>query len=526
MLLFADLSGIQPYVLGVKPAGSAQAKRLRARSFLVELYEHAALESVKNRLGVDDSAVLTRGGGGFLVKVEDDVDQGLLQELNDELQRRLWHETGGEIHLSFGWGEEMAAARASLEQRKRRPGVATLQLAGVWLPDEWSRPALGDPCEVCGKASIQEYVEADDDRTGHCGSCLTARRLGENLTRWEWMRTTDDPASIRVLGVGFSVANTVTRANEQGSRIRVGHWIPRQSRGSEPLTFEEIAAQARGVPLLAVLKADVDDMGLRLAEAASVGETQLKELSYALHEFFRVELQDMIKREWPSMYTIYAGGDDLLLVGPWNLVLDFAGAVVERFQAGPVQQYTALTLSAGLALSLYRAPVRHAVETAETLLESAKDSPGKDRCAALGASWRWDSHRVVVGDGKRLASWIENPRSPIPRTFLHRLLHLAAGTTLEEKLLAPSRWAYQIHRNLPGGNREAPQVTQLRRWANGTLTHLVGRIEQCPHFTQGNGSTEDPGCETCNSRSEHQQAVSESTATLRYALMATRRTRE
>ena len=40
--LVCDLSGIQNYVLSVKTAGKAQAKRLRARSFLLELYERAA----------------------------------------------------------------------------------------------------------------------------------------------------------------------------------------------------------------------------------------------------------------------------------------------------------------------------------------------------------------------------------------------------------------------------------------------------------------------------------------------------
>ena len=42
-----DLSGIQRFVLRVKRAGKAQAKRLRARSFLLELVEHAALWHVQ-----------------------------------------------------------------------------------------------------------------------------------------------------------------------------------------------------------------------------------------------------------------------------------------------------------------------------------------------------------------------------------------------------------------------------------------------------------------------------------------------
>ena len=40
--LAGDLSGIQRFVLRVKSAGKAQAKRLRARSFLLELVERAA----------------------------------------------------------------------------------------------------------------------------------------------------------------------------------------------------------------------------------------------------------------------------------------------------------------------------------------------------------------------------------------------------------------------------------------------------------------------------------------------------
>ena len=58
--LAGDFSGIQRYVLGVKSVGKAQAKRLRARSFLLELFEHAALWTVKERLRIADKAWLLR----------------------------------------------------------------------------------------------------------------------------------------------------------------------------------------------------------------------------------------------------------------------------------------------------------------------------------------------------------------------------------------------------------------------------------------------------------------------------------
>ena len=52
MYLAGDFSGIQRFVLRVKTAGKAQAKRLRARSFLLDLLEHAALSIVQRRFAV------------------------------------------------------------------------------------------------------------------------------------------------------------------------------------------------------------------------------------------------------------------------------------------------------------------------------------------------------------------------------------------------------------------------------------------------------------------------------------------
>ena len=63
--LAGDFSGIQRFVLRVKSAGKAQAKRLRARSFLLELVERAALWHVEQRCHTSDDDVLIRGGGGF-----------------------------------------------------------------------------------------------------------------------------------------------------------------------------------------------------------------------------------------------------------------------------------------------------------------------------------------------------------------------------------------------------------------------------------------------------------------------------
>ena len=479
--LAGDFSGIQRYVLGIKSAGKAQAKRLRARSFLLELFEHAALWRVKECLGIADEDVLVRGGGGFLIRIPPDTDPVRLENICSGLQQKLWDESGGEVQFSMGWAETPIGARTHLEFQKRRMGAFMLQTNGSWNLESWSQPPLDEPCEVCRQSPGQQKVQDEGEEVLHCRSCLEARKLGENLTKWEWMRP--GGGSMQALGVGFEHLS-----DQRPEAFRVGRWIPRHSDSQEPLTFQEISEQSQGDRRLAVLKADVDDMGVRVREIASedLSYNRLRSFSHDLHTFFGETIQELLTKSWPLIYTLYAGGDDLLLVGPWNIVFDFAGYFAKEFDADPGQEYAPLTFSAGITLTPYRVPIRHAVDRAEELLESAKQHPGKNRCAALGTDWNWDRHEAVVGDGKRLANWVE--ASVAPRSLLHRLLGLAESS----KPVWVARWAYQIERNVHRHHKE------FRHWAHGRLKHL-----------------ERDG-----------QSVNELTASLRYALLATRPERE
>ena len=483
--LAGDFSGIQCYVLGVKSAGKAQAKRLRARSFLLELFEHAALWTIKERMRIADDDVLVRGGGGFLVRIPPDTDPIRLEEIRSGLQRKVWDESGGEVQFLLGWAETPLDARDHLEFQKRRMGVFMLQSSGDWRPEGWSQPPLDEPfdkpCDVCRQSPGRQVVQDEDGEVLHCSSCLEARKLGEKLTRWKWMRP--GGSSARALGVAFEALEIRTPES-----FRVGRWIPRHSDSGEPLTFQEISEQARGDRRLAVLKADADDMGVRVGQIAGEDRTHRRLCSFSrdLHTFFGETIQNRLEEAWRSIYTLYAGGDDLLLVGPWNVVLDFAGSLVKEFEAGPAQEYSPLTLSAGIALTPYRVPIRHAVERAEELLESAKQRPGKNRCAALGTDWSWKQHESVVDDGKRLAGWVES--GVAPRSLLHRLLRLAES----DRPVRAARWAYQIERNVQRRH------TDFRSWAN----HMLEYLER------------------------DEQRVNELAASLRYALLATRPRKE
>lgn len=96
------------------------------------------------------------------------------------------------------------------------------------------------------------------------------------------------------------------------------------------------------------------------------------------------------------------------MVGPWDIMLEFAGRMRELF----AQQFgkRGLTISAGLALLKPKRPIKAAVAEAERLLEDAKtrnaplESAPKDQLAAFGQLWKWQRHDTILNRAKQLAT--------------------------------------------------------------------------------------------------------------------------
>jgi CRISPR-associated protein Csm1 len=143
------------------------------------------------------------------------------------------------------------------------------------------------------------------------------------------------------------------------------------------------------------------------------------------------------------------------MIGPWDLMVDFAGAMREWFTEEFRNQ--GLTLSAGLELMKPKRPIKPAVERAELLLDEAKDQ-GKDRLAAFGQVWQWKDHNTIISTAKRLVKWASV--GEIQRGWLHTLLELALARHADKPdPLATARLAYHVDRNWKKG-------TPARQWAD------------------------------------------------------------
>jgi CRISPR-associated protein Csm1 len=106
----------------------------------------------------------------------------------------------------------------------------------------------------------------------------------------------------------------------------------------------------------------------------------------------------------PLVYITYSGGDDLFVVAPWDVAIEFAWKLRQEFS-----EYVAgnpnLTISAGVFLCREKFPIGRAAQISGELLDDrAKELPEKNAVNVFGESVPWvcRNHADMYSDFKRL----------------------------------------------------------------------------------------------------------------------------
>ena len=197
------------------------------------------------------------------------------------------------------------------------------------------------------------------------------------------------------------------------SFLPIANTVPTNA-AKQVLEFAEIARQSAGAEYLAALKMDVDNFTSIFAEGLVRGATSLAHrmtLSRSFSYFF-LGYVNAIARRYPlidptgsviedsaKLYTVFAGGDDLFLLGPWNVVIDAAWHMRQDFM-----HYTGnrdnLTISAGVTYCKPTFPIRRftdltdeAIGAAKAFKEETQDNKihdAKDALSLFGEVLHWD----------------------------------------------------------------------------------------------------------------------------------------
>ncbi len=253
----------------------------------------------------------------------------------------------------------------------------------------------------------------------------------------------------------------------------------------QPKTFSMIAHKSKkedgngklkGRSLLAFFKADVDNLGLifSMGLREKMSSARFSALSRMLDIFFSEYLTELARKEYPDIYVVFAGGDDMFLTGPWWQVIRFAITLRKKLSAFCAGNPD-ITLSAGILPAKARLPVRKAVEMVEAHLERAKACKEgdhvKDAVCFLKDVLIWGELEELMAMGERFDKAVEEKkRTNFSTAFLFRLLtyYRMYKKFTEEKMISFGNYLalahYDIGRNIIAkGQNNQEEVDMLHK---------------------------------------------------------------
>jgi CRISPR-associated protein Csm1 len=517
-----DISGVQSFLYTITSRGAL--RMLRARSaFLEVLAEHAVAE-VLREAGVPRTNVIYVGGGGFqllLPNTEEAVEA--VRRVTEEINSALADEFGYDLYLALaaapcnakGVGEDLPETLRkvgqSLSEAKARRFYDRLEV----LFTEPREPEL-EACDVCTRDDVpvgryhpkgyEPWRGGDEEPLSLCPTCHMLARASLRLPR-------SDCNYLRPSGEGFRIGATVFGISASGEGaayaldgvrddaclggavpLPMGRYAVRDEEG-QLLEFGRLADRSVGISRLAVLRADVDDLG----EIFRVGLPpdmrtfdRYAALSRAFTTFFKMVVPKVCEGTYGKtlrlsskegsrdVTVVYSGGDDLFIVGAWSDVLELAVDVRRVFRQFACEN-PSVTLSAGVTLHKAGEPLYLMAEQAGAAEEAAKnnqlDEKSKDSVVLFyaGSESRRVSHAVpeallweeVEGEVVPLLRRFNSFRSPdgelpFPRGFTHLLMEVV-NTYESDGYLSLPRLAYALARMEDGELKKDRRWQELKR---------------------------------------------------------------
>lgn len=414
MLINGDFYGIQKFIFEGLATKNA-SKVLRAKSAFIQLYMITLSEFICHKLNIDTRYILNQNAGKFEIlspKVDFET-LNTIQKIVDSFFINKFYGLSGigisaiectKNDFTHNYKEFRKKVADTLEFRKYNKFDLINQNPLVQYDTNINNQTL---CKICNLRKIQHIDQ-------NCEICDMFIDLGNWLVN-DSKKNISSKNDLLIELENFYTVIPLT------SKIK--SYVPKND-DKNPLTFEDLSQQScntlpRGLKSLGILKADIDGMSIFIKNSDITTHFNNFDLfSNTLDSFFSEHIPIKIKQLYPNIYTVFAGGDDLFLVGSWDMTLELARWIEEEFKK--FVKSKELTISFGIAIAKPSIPISYIAEYTEHLLDEAKAHDGKDAISLFGETVKWSSYKEVF---KNLNYEFENLKEDDLKTaFLYRLL--------------------------------------------------------------------------------------------------------
>ncbi|MCL6524691.1 MAG: type III-A CRISPR-associated protein Cas10/Csm1 [Thermoflavifilum sp.] len=219
----------------------------------------------------------------------------------------------------------------------------------------------------------------------------------------------------------------------------------------EPRFFDQLAGETVDeFKRLGILRMDVDNLGQAFIHGFRDDRrtfSRYTSLSRSLDFFFKGYINEIWKyqpefKKWINI--VYAGGDDLFIVGKWNIVIQFAEMIYKEFREWTCHN-PKLTLSAGIAIVPPKFPILKAAEIAADAEHKAKqhlcNGHEKNAICFLDMPLNWEIEFPIVKEYKdKLFKYIN--QELLPTSFLYKIYTLQRMRNEQKRMNKNESWRW------------------------------------------------------------------------------------
>ncbi len=407
-LVSFDLSGIQNFIYTI--SSDYALKSLRARSFYLEFLMEHIQDEILEKLNLSRANILYSGGGhSYLLLPNTKQTEKVLFEAQSKTNSWLLEKFSTELYLAYASVDcssdnlmnskdifKKVSERLSKSKLQRYTDKQLEQIFSINKDFDNTRE-----CKICKNAGILE----EDNICEFCKSLIylggylvkeknfaiivsTDKKdysielpsLNENK-KYFYIKENIDGIKAEEDKRYYSI-NDFSSGNYYYTNIWMGDYCKHKANG-DAYSFEDYSSNTEGIKRIAVLRADVDNLGSTFVKGFGEYSTisRYATLSRTLNMFFKRYINSICQDK--NLAIVYSGGDDVFVAGAWNDVISFGQELRTKFY-----EYTCkkLTLSAGIGFYSSKYPISKMAELTGILEDFAKKNnvPEKDSIALFG----------------------------------------------------------------------------------------------------------------------------------------------
>ena len=479
-LIKGDISGIQNFLYQIVSDGAAN--QLRGRSFYLQLLTEAIAQWVLRQFDLPITNLLLASGGHFYILTPYTEAKAKLDTIRQNISEKLWTLHNGDISCilagisiktsdfkACNFSGKWHAVSERVQQRKQQKWSemgSQSMFETLFEPHQdrevnWKFDELGRKLRGAKYLVTFEIPEALIPAKPDWSDAVKAFGMDVSILQnvddtLEAPKHANNAVVYRLGDINFLTDSVLENFQWDGTSVNYDFRMFRPVIATRDDTdgegkiadYDYLAEASEGVQWLGALRMDVDNLGTVFTEKLDNATiSRLATLSESFRLFFEGYLPHLCRnyntdREKQILELIYAGGDDLFLIGGWSALPEIAEQIRSEFRQFVTGDH--VTLSGGIAIEHKKYPLYQFAARSGDAEKAAKGIAEKNAITFLRKPMAWTDFAEVYEWHQKFLDVLTG-QDQLPRNLLTRLSQIYS-----EKELKEHRWAwrslYYFHR--------------------------------------------------------------------------------